>query len=317
MKQYAIITDSNLAKIYRKELFGMYPNSYVCVVPAGEKSKNLKMIEKLAGQLSKKNFSKSDTLIAFGGGVVGDLTGLLASLYMRGVAFINIPTTLLAMCDASIGGKNGVDTDGGKNILGTFYHPEVVIIQPKYLKTLPEKEIKNGVAEALKMAIMSDKKMFKFIEQNREKILKKDIPTLEKIINRCVEIKSEIVESDEKDAGPRHILNYGHTIGHAIEKASNYTIEHGTAISLGMIYENQVALNKKTIQKSDLDSIQKVFSDFRLLDKKIKVSSKKIRAGIISDKKRKNTTIHLYLPISIGSAKPYEVSVKDIKAVLV
>ncbi len=317
MKQYAIITDDNLAKIYKKELSELYPNSFLCVVRAGEKSKSLKTIEKLTSMLSKKNFSKSDTLVAFGGGVIGDITGLLASLYMRGVTFINIPTTLLAMCDASIGGKNGVDTEDGKNILGTIYQPHAVIIQPKYLKSLPLKEIKNGMAEAIKMAIIKDKKMFNFIEQNREKILKKEILTLKKIITRCGEIKSEIVENDEKDTGSRHILNYGHTIGHAIERASNYTIEHGKAVALGIGYENQIALNKKTIQKSEVDRIQKIFNDFALTEKVKKVSMKKLHAGILHDKKRKNDTIHLYLPTSIGSAQAYDISLKDIQTVLV
>ncbi len=317
MKQYAIITDSNLATLYKKELSELYPKSFLCVMLSGEKSKNLTTIEKLAKKLTEKNFSKSDTLVAFGGGVVGDITGLLASLYMRGVAFINIPTTLLAMCDASIGGKNGVDTVGGKNMLGTFYHPEAVITQPKYLKTLSRDEIKNGLAEAIKMAITSDKKLFNFIEQNREKILKKDIPTLSKIITRCIEIKRKIVESDEKDEGTRHILNYGHTIGHAIEKASGYTIKHGAAVALGMLYENQIALNKKTIQKKDADRIQKIFTDFGLIEKKKMPSMKKIQAAIMRDKKRRNTAIHLYLPVTIGSAQTYDISIKDIYAVLI
>ena len=315
-KTYALITDTNIARLYKKELSTLPKNFTLITIPAGERSKNFSMIEKLSEKLLKINVGKKDVLVGLGGGVVGDITGLLASLYMRGIPYIHIPTTLLAMCDSSIGGKNGVNTAGGKNLLGTIRQPLATIIQPCFFATLPEKEVRNGLAECIKCAVMMSKKLFTLIEKNHQAILKKDIPLLNTLIAQTRNLKTMIVTGDPDEKSLRKILNYGHTIGHALEKVSVYTIPHGAAIAIGMHLENVVGLNKKIVQKKVVDQVKELLEAVGFQTKLPARTKKTISHYLAHDKKREGTHIPMYLPSRVGSAKLHEIPIHDLQSVL-
>lgn len=315
-KTYAIITDTNIAKIYRKELENLPEDFFIIAIDPGETSKRLSTIEKLVSKLAKEGVTRNDVVIALGGGTIGDISGFVASIYMRGIEFIQIPTTLLAMCDASIGGKNGVDTSEGKNMIGTFYQPAAIFVQPAFLKTLPGEQLKNGLAEAIKMGAIMDKSLFTFIENNYKNILKKDTKILNNIIEQCIKLKGKIVSKDMKETNLRKKLNYGHTIGHAIEKASGYSYQHGVAISMGMMLENIIALNKKITQKEVTHKITSLLKKIGLPVTAPKAIKEKARKALRSDKKRDRETITMYLPISLGKSKAYQIPLNEIERVL-
>ncbi|MBD3330068.1 3-dehydroquinate synthase, partial [Candidatus Peregrinibacteria bacterium] len=233
--KYAIISDSKVAKLFGEKLSRTLNSSglkaELITFPPGEKSKSASELINLAEKMLQKGFNRSDAIIALGGGVTGDLGGFLASSFMRGIPYIQIPTTLLAMVDSSVGGKTGIDLPSGKNLIGAFHQPSSVFIGIDYIKNLPQKQVKNGLAEIIKYGVIKDKKLFEYIKKNLEKILNNNEAALTKIITASVKIKEKIVEKDEHDKGERIILNYGHTFGHAIEKKSGYKLLHGFAIS--------------------------------------------------------------------------------------
>lgn len=302
-KKYAIITDSKVFKIYGLALNRYFKKnqleSEIFSFKEGEKSKNLETLEYLAVQLLAKKFDRKDAVIALGGGVVGDIAGFLAANYLRGIPYIQIPTTLMAMIDSSVGGKTGVDLDSGKNLLGSFHQPKAVFIDTKYLKSLPKSQISNGLAEIIKYGVISDKALFNFIEQNLHKIFDLESSTLNTIIERSVKIKVAIVEKDEKEAGLRMILNYGHTYGHALEKLSNYQLLHGHAISIGMVLANKMAIEKGFLGKSEAERIQNLLQAAKLPI----ATMKKVKFGdLINDKKRSGNHLNFILPRKIGKA---------------
>lgn len=299
--KYAIITDNKVGRLYG-QAFKRFLNKAgitadLFTFKEGEKEKRMHNLEKIAETMLNKNFDRKDAIIAFGGGVVGDLAGFLASIYMRGIPFIQIPTTLLAMVDSSVGGKTGVDLPTGKNLLGTFAQPKAVFIDTNYLKTLPLKQIKNGMAEVIKYGVIKDAKLFELIENNLEKILKLDRDLLTKIIERSVEIKADVVMADEKESGERMILNYGHTYGHAIEKMSGYTLLHGYAISIGMVLANKMAVEKGLLSEKDSDRIKKLIHTTGL---PITIMKKPEIKDLINDKKKIGNHINFILPTKIG-----------------
>lgn len=300
---FAIITDSTVKKLYGgKLLWNLKKEGFkaeLFVFPEGEKSKTFSTMELLANQMVEKGVDRDSCIIALGGGVVGDVAGFLASIFMRGIPVIQIPTTLLAMIDSSIGGKTGVNLKSGKNLIGTFYQPEKIFIDPFYLKTLPLKHLRNGLAEAIKYGVISSPTLFKFIEKNLGKILKLDLRIIEKLIAKCVKIKLKIVEKDEKEKGPRQILNYGHTFGHAVEKMSNYTLLHGFAISLGMVLANQKAVEKGLLKKADAYRIKNLLKKANL---PVYTMHKPTLKNIASDKKKHGKTLNFILPKKIGEA---------------
>lgn len=304
--KYAIITDSKVEKLYGFSLVRfLKKNGIECEMfsfPEGETSKNLKTIENLAAQMIEKGFDRKDAILSLGGGVVGDMAGFLASIFMRGIPYIQIPTTLLAMVDSSIGGKTGVDLASGKNLLGTFTQPKVVFIDPTYLKTLSPKQIRNGLAEVIKCSIIKDEKLFKFIEDNLSKILLREPKTLIKIIEQTVKIKAKIVEKDEKENKERMLLNYGHTFGHAIEKASGFKLLHGYAISIGMVLANKLAVEKKLLDKKSAERIKNLFTKAELPITTMKIPTLK---DLSSDKKKFDKVINFILPTKIGKAVIY------------
>ena len=226
-RRVLVVTDTGVPEVYAKALAGQCRNSVICTVETGEGSKSLTVFGQLMQTMLEHDFSRKDCVVAVGGGVVGDLSGFAASAYMRGIDFYNIPTTLLSQIDSSIGGKTAINLGGVKNIVGAFYQPKKVLIDPDLLKTLPPRQIANGMAEAIKMSLTSDKELFELFETQ-------DIESnLEEIILRSLNTKKAVVEQDEKEAGLRKILNFGHTVGHGIESTSE--LYHGEAVAQGML----------------------------------------------------------------------------------
>ena len=226
-RRVLVVTDTGVPEVYAMALAEQCRNSVICTVETGEGSKSLTVFGQLLQTMLEHDFSRKDCVVAVGGGVVGDLSGFAASAYMRGIDFYNIPTTLLSQIDSSIGGKTAINLGGVKNIVGSFYQPKKVLVDPDLLKTLPPRQIANGMSEAIKMSLTSDKELFELFETQ-------DIESnLEEIILRSLNIKKAVVEQDEKEAGLRKILNFGHTVGHGIESTSE--LYHGEAVALGML----------------------------------------------------------------------------------
>lgn len=301
--KFAIITDFNTRRLYGEKLQRLIKKQKLQVelfsFPAGENSKNLKTAEKLGIELVKREFDRDSIIIALGGGVAGDLAGFVASIYKRGINYIQIPTTLLAQVDSSIGGKTGVDIPEGKNLLGSFYQPKAVFIDIEFLKTLPKEEIKNGLAEAIKYGMIQSYELFEYLEQN---FLKRTDRFYLKIIKKSCEIKSRIAEKDEKEGDFRKILNYGHTVGHAIETAEEYKISHGEAVALGMVYEGKISNQIGLLDKKDLERQNKLIQNLGLpisyrgdINNLIEIMKR--------DKKAKLGEIYFVLPATIGKIK--------------
>ena len=228
-RRVLVVTDSGVPAEYARIVAEQCKNGIICTVDEGEESKSIDSFSRLLQAMLDNGFSRKDCVVAVGGGVVGDLSGFAASAYMRGIDFYNIPTTLLSQIDSSIGGKTAVNFGGVKNIVGAFYQPKKVLIDPELLKTLPERQISNGLAEAIKMSLTSDKELFDIFES-------KDIESsIDEIILRSLNIKKSVVEEDEKESGLRKILNFGHTVGHGIESAAQGELYHGECVALGMI----------------------------------------------------------------------------------
>ncbi|HTS36029.1 MAG TPA: 3-dehydroquinate synthase [Candidatus Solibacter sp.] len=286
----------------------------VLLMPDGEPAKRLATVETMAEKLAKLGADRKAVILALGGGVAGDVGGLLASLYMRGVELVQVPTTVLAQVDASIGGKTGVNLVAGKNLVGTFYHPRVVLIDPTVLKTLPDREFRAGLYEALKCGVIGNVELFLRFEQNRDRILKRDPAELEWLIGQSVRLKAEVVSADEREGGLRRVLNLGHTIGHALEAETGYRrLLHGEAVAWGMIAATNIALNVGRTDSVTAGRIaDAVFSMGRLPE--VNVNPRKVLARLQTDKKTQNGVVHFILPREIGKV---EVSADvPVKAVL-
>jgi len=313
----AIISNPLVGALYIDELEntlikeGIKP--YICIIPDGEKYKTLDTIKSIFDMLLKENMDRSAHLIALGGGVVGDLAGFVASTLKRGIALIQIPTTLIAQVDSSIGGKTGFDHPLGKNMIGTFYQPDIVIIDIKKLLTLPEKEFRNGLAEVIKYGITKDVTLFDILEKRQKEILNRDIELLEEIVTRCVRIKKEVVEEDEKEEkGIREVLNYGHTIGHIIETLTGYSkYSHGQAIAIGMVKEAELAGQENLLSKNDLSRIKNLIQKYELptsIPENIDLDE--MRKCVVQDKKVRKGKIRLPVPTGIGKIIFREVECK-------
>ena len=310
----AIISDSNVAPLYASKVSESLTNnnikSELIVVDAGEISKSLESVEKICRKMIKTGHDRHVFVIALGGGVIGDLAGLVASVFYRGVPFIQIPTTIVSQVDSAVGGKTGVNTPEGKNLIGSFYHPKIVITDTLTLSSLPEREFNEGFAEVIKHAAIRDKSMFEDI------MSVEGYENLDELILRNVEIKARIVEQDEKElSGLRAHLNYGHTIGHAIETAGGYgKFLHGEAISLGLIAANKISSQKSNLLDSENEIIIKALKKFNLptqLDDS--VSTHSLIDIMKSDKKFKNGKIRFVILNKLGEAELSEdVSEDDI-----
>lgn len=272
----------------------------------GERYKNLNSVEDLAARMIKLGADRTCAVVAFGGGVVGDTAGLLASLYMRGIALIQVPTTFLAQVDAAIGGKTGVNLTAGKNLLGTFYQPKLVLVDPAVLATLPEREFRAGLYEALKCGIIRNSAIFEYMERERDRILQREAKALEWLIAECVKVKAAVVEADEQEADLRRILNFGHTIGHALEAETRYKyFLHGEAVGWGMIAASMIAAGMQLTSSETAQRIIAAVLAYAPLPK-VSVRGKSVARRVLSDKKTTNGVVHFVLPREIGVVETVE-----------
>lgn len=269
----------------------------------GERYKTLATVEELTGRLLRAGADRHATLLALGGGVVGDVTGFTASIYMRGIPVIQVPTTLLAQVDASVGGKTGVDLRAGKNLVGTFHQPRAVYIDPITLTTLPEREFRSGLYEALKCGIIANPEIFRFMEERREAILQRDPAALQWLITECVRVKADVVAADEHEAGLRRILNFGHTIGHALEAETGFkTFLHGEAVAWGMI---AVAMIAAAMQRASAETARRIISAVLTYAPlpKVEARGKRVLKRLSVDKKTLSGVVHFVLPVEIGKVE--------------
>ncbi len=272
-------------------------------MPDGERSKKLATVEQLAEKLVRLGADREAVVVAFGGGVVGDVAGLVASLYMRGVEVVQIPTTVLAQVDASIGGKTGVNLRSGKNLLGTFHQPRVVLIDPEILSTLPEREFRAGLYEVLKCGVIGNAELFRRVEMVNGRELRRNSATLEWFIAEAVKMKAEIVAADEREGGLRRVLNFGHTIGHALESASGYRqFLHGEAVGWGMIAATHISLAIGRCNEQTAGRITEAVKGLGPLPR-VKVRGREIVRAIQGDKKTRNGVVHFVLPSEIGKVE--------------
>lgn len=306
-----IVTDDTVDALYSKTLEDSLEaegiNFIKFVIPHGENSKSAKNLILLLEFLAENRLTRSDALIALGGGVVGDLCGFAAGVYLRGIRFVQIPTTLLSAVDSSVGGKTAINLEAGKNLAGVFHQPSLVICDPNTLNTLPDETFSDGCAEVIKYGIINDRNLFDFLKSG----IKENI---EEVITRCAENKSRIVELDEFDLGSRQLLNLGHTIGHAIEICSNLSISHGSAVAIGTVTAAKIAVSLGLCPQSDLEEIIALIKKEGLPTESPYTPSQ-LSAVASADKKRSGDTINLILPYGIGNCKPYSVSVSELESI--
>jgi 3-dehydroquinate synthase len=291
------------ARILTKSLADSGIETVVLEMPDGERSKRLTTLESLAQKLVKHGADRSTTLVALGGGVVCDVTGFMASIYMRGVDVIHVPTTVLAQVDAAIGGKTGVNLISGKNLLGTFHQPRTVLIDPAVLESLPSREYRAGLYESLKCGIIGDPGLFRLFEDRRREILDRDPVVVEKVIADSVRLKASVVSADEREGGLRQVLNLGHTIGHALEAETRYThLLHGEAVAWGMIAATHIALSTGKLDSVTAGRITNSVLGFGRLPR-MKFQTASILKRLRSDKKTRHGVVHFILPREIGKVE--------------
>lgn len=301
-----VITDANVRYYYQND----FPCHEIIEIPTGETSKNLQTIQTIYGKLIEFEANRSSFLVGIGGGIVCDIAGFVASTYMRGVRFGFVASTLLAQVDASIGGKNGVNFGGYKNMVGTFGQPEFVICDMALLKTLPEKEIRCGLAEIGKHAAIGKADLFFYLEKHYQKALELDSTVIEKLVYDSVRLKSSIVNRDEKEKGERKKLNFGHTFGHAIEKTTGVT--HGEAISVGMVAASRLSVKKGYLASEDAERIEKLLRKLKL-PTSYQPDGEKVIDALKRDKKRQGGGVNFVLLRGLGNAVVEEVSLKELE----
>jgi 3-dehydroquinate synthase len=303
--QSFVLTSPEISALWGKKLLAAFPKNQqptVLFLPAGERLKRLAEVEKLADQLASAGADRSSLLIAFGGGIIGDLGGFLAAIYMRGIDYVQVPTTLLAQVDSSVGGKTGVNLASGKNLIGRFHHPRAVFADIDVLQTLPDRELRAGLFESIKAGIIRDPALFRFMEQNSASILARDPAALERVIVASIRVKAGVVAIDEHESGLRMILNYGHTLGHAIEAATGFrTLLHGEAIAWGMLAALQIALARKTVRPDQAERVEQTILAYGPLPP-FRATRAKLLAAAGRDKKNRAGTRRFILPKGIGSA---------------
>jgi len=302
---YIIIADTTVSSLYGETVLSALRETGLTVdmidFPPGEASKTIDTALSLIEQLVDRGVDRSSCLIALGGGVTGDMVGFIASIYMRSIPYIQMPTTLLAQVDSSIGGKTGIDIFKGKNLVGTFCQPKAVYIDLKFLDTLPDVEFTNGLAEIVKYGIIDDPDLLATIESEISNIRKRNIDNLGVIVAQSCKIKKSIVEIDERDMGVRRILNFGHTIGHAIESASGYTISHGNAVSIGMMASARISEKMKYLSMEDREHMENLIQKVGLLNYiPSSIQTDDIMSRMKHDKKKEGHTVHFVLLKKIG-----------------
>ena len=304
-KGVIIITDDNVSRLYGDK----FPKIPVFSLSPGEESKKLEVIEYLAEQLLLAGIDRSGFVLAVGGGVVCDIAGFLASVYMRGIRCGYVSSTLLSQVDASTGGKNGVNLGGSKNILGTIRQPEFVICDPEMLQTLPEHDYLSGLAELIKTAVIGDKELFDLIEKSFEKIMSRDTDLLAILVAKSVRFKGLVVSEDEKETGLRRILNFGHTFGHAIEMQKG--VRHGFAVASGMVLATEFSFKRRYINLVEKQRIIRLLERFKLLTE-LDLTGNQMEELVLHDKKKTGTEIHFVFTQGIGKAIVEKIPVDDV-----
>lgn len=305
-KRLCIVGDTNTAPLYADSvkcvLKDIFDEVDIYSFPAGEENKNLETIKNLYSFLLERHYDRKDCLLALGGGVVGDMTGFTAATYLRGITFVQVPTTLLAQVDSSIGGKTGVDFMGYKNMVGAFHLPEFIYTNPVTLKTLSDREFTSGMGEVLKSALLADSSFFEWILDNMDGITEKDDRIILEMVRRTAEIKEAIVARDPKESGERALLNLGHTIGHAIEKNSNFSLPHGMCVGLGLIAAAAISHKRGYLEAEELYEIRDICVMFGLPMFADGIDSAEILRITKSDKKMTRGQIRFILLKEIGKA---------------
>jgi len=298
-RKVAIVTNTTVSALHLEQLLSHIEcdELHVVTIEDGEEFKTLETVERILNELFEHKLDRKSLLIALGGGVIGDMTGFTASLYQRGIGFIQVPTTLLSQVDASVGGKTGVNNKYGKNLIGAFYQPEAVYIDTEFLKTLPKREFAAGIAEVVKMAVMFDKEYFDFLME--ADFSQKNV--LEKVIERSVELKAEVVNLDEKESGIRAVLNYGHTFGHVVENETNYkTYLHGEAVAIGIMMANALSVELGIMSIDEMEKV-KLFLEKHNLPVAYKIEDIDVFYDkFFLDKKAANNKIKFILANGIG-----------------
>jgi 3-dehydroquinate synthase len=310
-----IITDSNVAKIYLTDLEQQLATLSVPVIrhiiPAGEEYKNLKTVSEIYDTLSSHQFGRDDMIIALGGGVTGDIAGFAAATYLRGIRYlVQIPTTLLAQVDSSVGGKTGVDLPQGKNLVGAFRQPDLVLIDPEVLKTLPDDGYRGGMAEVIKYGCISDPEILDILSESNEKKQVFDL------IERCVRIKINVVEEDETEEGLRRILNFGHTIGHGVELLGNYSdLSHGEAVAIGMAAALKLGNSLGITRDGCYERIVSILQSYRL-PTKLTHSVETVFDALLSDKKKQGDSIHFVMIEDFGKTSVIKIPLSELKQMM-
>lgn len=311
-KKIFVITDNNVNKYYGEVVCSSLRDNNFDVkllsLNPGEETKNFNTLPIVYNELLSFNLTRSDLIVALGGGVIGDLTGFVASTYLRGVEFIQIPTSLLSQVDSSVGGKVAVDLDRGKNLVGSFYHPKCVLIDPEVLNTLEERFFIDGMAEVIKYGCIKDSKFFDYLEkmENNQQL----IDNMEEVIHKCCDIKREVVEKDEKDKGDRMLLNFGHTLGHAIEQYYNYTkYTHGEGVAIGMYIISKISEQMGLSKKGTAQRIKDILIKYNL-PYEMDINIKDILDVINLDKKKLGKCLNLIILKEIGNSEIYKTTIE-------
>jgi len=303
-KRVYVLIDKNVDNywgIVIKKLLGSFSEKlYIRIFNPDEKRKNLSSLTKIYADLINNGFGRDTLFISIGGGITGDLGAFAASTYMRGIQLVHIPTTILAAVDSSVGGKTGINFSDYKNLVGTFYQPDLVFVQPAFFSTLPKAEIKSGVGEIIKYAVLSNKVFFTFIDRNFDKLLNLDKRTIHKIVENCIKFKARVVESDEREKELRKILNLGHTFAHAFETISNFKLKHGEAVNIGITTAAILSEKLKIIEPKSFLKIIALSSKMRVNSRLLKVNPDKMIKALNADKKKQSGKIEFVLPLGIG-----------------
>ena len=300
-----VITDKNIARLYRDQ----FPHADIITIGTGEKIKTLATVEKIYGKLLSMEVDRTAFIVGIGGGIVGDITGFAASTYLRGLGFGFVATSLLAQVDATVGGKNGVNFKGYKNMVGLFNQPQFVMADIELLKTLPTDEVACGLAEIVKHACIADADYFAYIESHKDAILRREQAVLHKLVHDSVVIKSNVVNRDERETGERRKLNFGHTFGHALEKTLG--ISHGAAVSVGMVLATELSRQRGLLGKPEVGRIQRLLMSLNL-PTHIDFNPKAVIEALGKDKKREDERIKFVLLDDIGKAVVKEIAIDEL-----
>ena len=313
-KNTVIVTDKNVEKLYlskcRKSLEDAGVKTEVFVIEPGEESKSGETYLKLINFLAEIPLTRTDFLVALGGGVVGDLTGFAAATYLRGIEVVQVPTTVLAAVDSSVGGKTAINLKAGKNLAGAFHQPVLVVQDCSTFNTLPEEIYRDGMAEVIKYGIIEDEKLFEYLKDKD-----KTEETIHTVVDKCVDIKRKFVEEDEFDRGIRQLLNFGHTIGHAIEKASDFEISHGNAVAKGMHMITKISAEKGWCDKNVSDEVDSILTTYGF-DLNVPYEKDVLIDIMLSDKKRKGDYIDLVIPKRIGKCVLKRIDTKELRELI-